>query len=363
VKIPFLDLRRQALETSSAVLSATSKVLTRGNFILGPEVEAFEREWAAYCGTLGAVGVASGTDAITLSLLASQAVRPGQADEVITSPLTAGYTALGIVNAGAVPVFADIDPQSCTLNPETLERAISSRTRAIMPIHLYGRMADMASINAIAARHGLIVIEDAAQAHGATLDGKRSGSSSLAGAFSFYPTKNLGALGDGGIIVSNDGGLLERARLLRQGGHLAGLKSAIPGRNSRLDELQASILRVKLPRLDAWNDARRRIAAMYDELLGEAAAASPRGSHVYHLYVVRNRERDKLKSHLEAKGIETAIHYPYLLHQQPLFERAGQQPLPNAEQLVNQILSIPLYPQLTDAEVMMVARAVVEFQQ
>jgi dTDP-4-amino-4,6-dideoxygalactose transaminase len=362
VKIPFLDLRRQALETSSAILAATSKVITRGNFILGPEVEAFEREWAAYCGTYGAVGVANGTDAITLSLLASQAVRPGQGDEVITSPLTAGYTALGIVNAGAVPVFADIDPQSCNLDPETLERSISPRTRVIMPVHLYGRMADMASINAIAARHGLIVIEDAAQAHGATLDGKRSGSSSLAGAFSFYPTKNLGALGDGGIIVSNDEGLLERARLLRQGGHLAGLKNAIPGRNSRLDELQASILRVRLPRLDAWNDARRRIAAMYDEQFAETTAASSRGSHVYHLYVVRSPERDRLKAYLEAKGIETAIHYPYLLHHQPLFERAGQAPLANAEQLVNQILSIPLYPQITDAEVTMVARAIVEFE-
>jgi dTDP-4-amino-4,6-dideoxygalactose transaminase len=367
MRVPFLDLKRQHREVETEAQEALARVWARGVYILGREVEAFEDEWARFCGVRAAVGVASGTDALALALTASGAVRPGREDEVITSPLTAGYTALAILNAGGVPVFADIDPQTYTLDPSTIERVLTKRTRAVVPVHLYGQMADMRGIGEIASRHGLLVIEDAAQAHGALSSGKRAGAQGHAAAFSFYPTKNLGAWGDGGAITSDDLELIERVRELRQGGHPQALGKQLVGRNSRLDEVQAAVLRVKLRRLEDWNRARRRLAAVYDESFSDAPAglqlptARDVEAHVHHLYVVQHTERERLRRHLSAHGVETAIHYPFLLHRQPLFQRRAQPDLPVAEQAVHRILSLPLYPQLEAEELRTVTEAVRSF--
>ena len=353
MQIPFLDLLRQQQEIDTEIKTAVARVLDGGVYILGREVAAFESEWAAYCGARACAGVANGTDALTLALIASGAVREGQADEVISTPLTAGYTALAIRNAGGVPVFADIDPRTHTIDPFAIEKAITPRTRAIVPVHLYGQLAAMNEINDLAKHYGLIVIEDAAQAHGATLDDARAGSFGQAAAFSFYPTKNLGAGGDGGAIVSNDKGLIERVKALRQGGHFASLQGEIAGRNSRLDEMQAAILRVKLRHLERWTERRRAIAARYLAELQETELVLPTATagHVYHLFVVQHHEREQIRVQLQAHGVETLIHYPYLLHQQPLLRRREQCALPVAEGVVKRIFSLPLNPQLTDEEV------------
>jgi dTDP-4-amino-4,6-dideoxygalactose transaminase len=367
--VSFLDLRRQHEEVGDEVRAAVGRVLKGGTYILGREVEAFEREWARFCGVASSAGVANGTDALALALVASGAVREGKRDEVITAPLTAGYTALGIRNAGGVPVFSDVDPETYTLDPRGLERALTPRTRAVVPVHLYGRMADMEAVCDFARRRGLFVVEDAAQAHGARLAGRRAGAWGHAAAFSFYPTKNLGAYGDGGAVTSDDAGLIERVKELRQGGHPSAMSGAVAGRNSRLDELQAAALRVKLRRLGAWNKRRRQLAGTYRKLLSRGAkrlvlpsADAGAGSHVFHLYVVRHPERERLRAHLAARGIETLIHYPAPLHLQPLFRRRGQHPLPAAERLADEILSLPLYPQLRDEELRAVVDAIIEFE-
>jgi dTDP-4-amino-4,6-dideoxygalactose transaminase len=383
--ISFLELRRQHEEVGREVRAAVGRVLEAGNYILGREVEAFEREWARFCGAGSCAGVGNGTDALALALLASGAVRPGRRDEVITAPLTAGYTALAVSNAGGVPAFADIDPDTYTLDPRGLERALTKRTRAVVPVHLYGQVADMEAVCDFAARRGLLVIEDAAQAHGARLAGRRAGAWGHAAAFSFYPTKNLGAYGDGGAVTSDDSGLIERVKELRQGGHPSALGGSLAGRNSRLDELQAAALRVKLKRLSDWNRRRRQLASLYRRLLSRGPARGTSrdarrlvlpsehalilpseragaGSHVFHLYVVRHPERERLRAHLAARGIETLVHYPAPLHLQPLFRRRGQAPLPAAEAATREIFSLPLYPQLRDEEVREVAEAVLEFE-
>jgi dTDP-4-amino-4,6-dideoxygalactose transaminase len=365
--IPFLDLKRQYKEVEAETKVALARVFASGTYILGQEVAAFEREWARFCGVRGTAATNSGTDALALALMASFAVRPGQRDEVVTSPLTAGYTALAIVNAGGVPVFADIDPRTCTLDPKAIEKAVTPRTRAIVPVHIYGQMADMNAICEIAGRRGLFVIEDAAQAHGASIQGKRAGAHGHAAAFSFYPTKNLGADGDGGAVTSDDGDLIERIKDLRQGGHPAAIRGTMVGRNSRLDEIQAAVLRVKLGRLEAWNLKRQDLARAYrDGLLGESRmlelpCVREPGSHVFHLFVIQHEDREGLRVHLAARGVETMIHYPFLLHQQPLFMREGQGALPVAEQVVTKILSLPLYPQLQPEEVSTVVNAVRDF--
>ena len=359
--VPFLDLRRAHREIEVEIRAAIDGVLNRGVFILGSEVEAFEEEWAGHCGVAGAAGVASGTDALSLALIASGAVRPERGDEVIIPPLTAAYTALAILNAGGVPVFADIDPHNYTLDPGAVRAAITSRTRAIVPVHLYGAMAEMAEINDIAMRHGLVVIEDAAQAHGA-----RAGAQGHAAAFSFYPTKNLGAYGDGGAVISNDLALIERVKILRQGGHPAALQDQIAGRNSRLDEMQAAILRVRLKRLEEWNRQRQALAGFYDEGLRDTRLVLPLSrepeAHVYHLYVVRHPERDRLRAYLAEQGIETLIHYSSLLSEQPLFRHGGQRDLPVSAMVASSILSLPLYPQLSIAEAQAVVGAILEFE-
>ena len=366
MRIPFLDLKRQYSEVSTEVAFALERVLAGGSYILGDQVECFETEWANFCGVRGAAMVNSGTDALTLALIASGAVREQGVDEVITTALAPGYTALAVVNAGGIPVFADIDPRSYSLDPAAIEKAITSKTRAILAVHLYGQMADMQAIGEIASRHKLIVIEDAAQAHGASLNGKVAGAQGQAAGFSFYPTKNLGAYGDGGAVTSDDSELIERVKVLRQGGHLAGMQTPIAGLNSRLDEVQAAVLRVKLKHLIDWNRRRKELARIYDEAFASSAIETPvrvdEDSHNFHLYVIQHPERDRLRSYLFDRGIETVVHYPFLLHQQPLFKRNdGPTELPVAQRVVDRIVSLPLYPQLASAEVEEVAAEILAF--
>jgi len=365
--ISFLDLTRQNAEIESEASVALARVVKSGLFILGPEVESFEEEWARFCQVQAAATVASGTDALSLALVASGAIRKGAGDEVILPTLTAAYTALAILNAGGVPVFADVDPQTYTLDFKAIEAVITPRTRAIVPVHLYGQMADMPAVCGVADRHKLTVIEDAAQAHGASHHDRLPGAFGRAAAYSFYPTKNLGALGDGGAVVSNDKALIEEVKVLRQGGHSPALQGQTEGRNSRLDEIQAAVLRVKLTRLKEWNQRRRRLAALYDEMLASSTSlrrpfVQHPDAHVFHLYVVTGPEREALRTHLAERGIETMIHYPYLLHQQNLFRRSPQPSLPVAEHLAALTLSLPLYPQLSEDEVETVARAILEFE-
>lgn len=365
MKIPFINLTRATEELRAEMSDAITGVLERGSFILGEEVQTFETEWARYCESAGAVGAANGTDALSLALLASNKIKPG--DEIITTPLTAAYTALAMLNAGAKPMFADIDERTFTLDPEQIESAITNRTRAIVPVHLYGQTAEMPRIRRIAERHNLFVIEDAAQAHGARFDGKPCGASSLATTHSFYPTKNLGALGDGGAIVSDDEEFLARVRVLRQGGHVEAFASDIIGRNSRLDEIQAAVLLVKLKKLDEWNERRRALATIYFNRLRNLSNivlpfARNFDEHVFHLFVIRHARRDELKKFLAERGIETIIHYPYLLHEQKIFRSDAQKSLPAAEKVAREILSLPLYPQMKNEEVEAVCDAIAEFE-
>ena len=365
MRIPFLDLRRAYRELENEVAPAVTRVLEGGAYILGAEVETFEEEWAQFCEVAGAAGVGNGTDALVLALLASGAVRPGRGDEVVTTPLTAPYTALAIVNAGGVPVFADIDATTYTLDPSAVEGAITPRTRAILPVHLYGQMADVAALGRVAERRALVLVEDAAQAHGACGHGRKAGAHGGAAAFSFYPTKNLGAYGDGGAVVAPEPKLVERVKTLRQGGHPAALASGETGRNSRLDAVQAAVLRVKLPHLEAWTERRRTLAALYDEGLRDTRLTLPLNTgaaHVRHLYVIQHPERDRLRAHLTVRGIETLVHYPSLLHRHSLFGGDRHPPVPVAESVVNRLLSLPLYPQLERQEAQTVIEAILDFE-
>ncbi len=362
--IPFFDLKRQYESIQSEIHAATLRVYGSGWFILGPEVEAFESEFAAYIGVEHAVGVGSGTEALHLAL---RALGVHAGDEVITVPNTAVATVAAIEMAGAQPVLVDVCPDSMTMDPTLLEAAITPRTRVVIPVHLFGQSADLEPILQIARAHHLAVLEDCAQAHGATYRGRRVGGWGDIAAFSFYPTKNLGAYGDGGAILTRDPTLAERVRLLRQYGWRKHYESETTGVNSRLDELQAAILRVKLAHLDAWNRARRERAALYDELLASARvrppAQRPYGEHVYHLYVIQSERRDALAAHLKAQGIGTAIQYPTPIHLQPAYRRlAPRGALPIAERLAREILSLPLYPELALADVRAVAQAVLEFE-
>ena len=365
--IRFLDLTRQHREIETGLIEAVTRVVRGGRFMLGAEVEAFETEWAAYCNASKSAGVASGTDALSLALLSTSAVRPGQGDEVITSPLTSSYTAIAILRAGGVPVFADIDPETFTLDAKAVSRAITRRTRAIVPVHLYGQMCNMHALCDTAARHGLIVVEDAAQAHGARLGDRSAGGFGAAAAFSFYPTKNLGACGDAGAVVSADPVVIERVKSLQTGGDHDALQEKPLGWNSRLDEMQAAILRVKLPYLDKWNEKRRSLASLYNDELRSISqlqlpAATSNEAHVRHLYVVQHPKRDSLRAHLSARGIETLVHYPFLLHQQPLLRSSTQPALPIAEKVAPRLLSLPLYPQLHVEEAYEVVSAIRSFE-
>jgi dTDP-3-amino-3,4,6-trideoxy-alpha-D-glucose transaminase len=364
-KIAFNDLRAGYLAHKAEIDAALAAALDSGWYILGEQAAAFEVEFGAYCRAAGCVGVNSGTDAIHLAL---RACAIGLGDEVITVAHTAVATVAAIRLAGATPVLVDIDPQTYTLDPQALEDAITPATRAVLPVHLYGHAADLEAIGQITRRRGLWLIEDCAQAHGAALDGKPLGSWGDLACFSFYPTKNLGALGDGGAVVGQDPALLERVRLLREYGWTPQERyvSQIEGVNSRLDELQAAVLRVRLRHLDEENAARRQWAALYDKLLPPALVRPvelPGCKHVYHLYVVRIpagvADRGHLRRQLEAAGIGTGIHYPVPIHRQPAYAdgqvRAGALPL--TEQAADEILSLPMYPALGAAQVERVAAA------
>ncbi len=360
--IPLGDLKREYAALRSEIDEAVGRVLRRGWFILGEEGRAFETEWAAYCGVAYAVGVGNGTDALHLALRAA-GIGPG--DEVIVPALTAAFTALAVSLAGATPVFADVDPRRYTLDPAAFEAAITPRTAAVIPVHLYGCPAEMDSIVAVARRHGLLVVEDAAQAHGARYKGKRVGGLGDAAAFSFYPSKNLGAYGDAGAVVSDDADLAAKVRMLRHGGQRQTYHHEMLGVNSRLDEIQAAILRAKLPYLDAWNARRRELAARYNAGLGDIEGLIlpfvPDGvEHVYHLYVVRTPLRDALREYLMGAGVKTAIHYPQGVHRQDAYAHLGYEPgsCPNAEAVVTEILSLPLFPQLSDPEVAQIIRLI-----
>jgi dTDP-4-amino-4,6-dideoxygalactose transaminase len=365
IRVPFGDLKRQYEALRPELDAAAARVLAGGWYILGPEVRAFEEEFAAFCGVRHCVGVANGTEALHLALV-GLGIGPG--DEVITVANAAVYEALTILQAGARPVLVDVDPQTHTLDPALLEAALTPRTRAVMPVHLYGRMADMPAILAFAERHGLLVVEDCAQAHGARQGGRPAGSMGACGCFSFYPSKNLGALGDGGAIVTDDPALAERLRRLRQYGWSRKYYSTEPaGLNSRLDELQAALLRVKLPHLPAWNARRRELARRYAALLADTPlglpAPHPDEEHVYHLYVVRAPGRDRLLEALRERGIGADVHYPLPAHQQPIYRDSGYAPaggLPVTERLAAEVLSLPIYPELTDQEADEVAAALRE---
>jgi dTDP-4-amino-4,6-dideoxygalactose transaminase len=352
--IPVFELKGQYNAIKDEVNEAVARVLESGWFILGQEVEAFEEEFSAYCGLSHGIGVGSGTEALHLALLAC-GVGPG--DEVITVPHTAVATVAAIGLTGARPVFVDIDPASYTIAPDQLESRLTAQTRAVVPVHLYGQAADLDPILEIAQRRGLTVVEDCAQAHGVEYKGRRVGSFGRVACFSFYPTKNLGAYGDGGMVVTNDGALAQRVRLLRQYGWEKRYVSSLRGLNSRLDELQAAILRVKLRHLDKWNEARRARARLYDELLTGSGVVTPTemdyGRHVYHLYVIRCPHRDALKDYLAEYGVGTAIHYPVPIHLQDAYRVLGYRrgDFSVTEACADEILSLPMYPELREDEV------------
>lgn len=340
--IPFLNLKPGP--DAADVRAAIERVIDRGWFVLGPELDAFEHEFAAACGAAHAVGVGTGTDAIALAVRAC-GIGPG--DEVITAPLSAAYSALAVMMAGARPVFADIDPARLTLDPKAAAAAVTAKTRAIMPVHLYGQPAAMRDIMNVAARHNLVVIEDCCQAHGATCDGRPVGSFGTAAAYSFYPTKNLAALGDGGAITTSDSALAARVKRLRNGGQTDRYHHGEFGINSRLDEVQAAILRARLRWLPTWTAERRQLATEYRKQLTGAAVTVPPEldpGHVYHLFPILSTERDELQARLKSRGVETLIHYPVPIPRQPALASERPADCPAADRVCDQVLSLPLHP-------------------
>ena len=361
--VPFVDLKAQYSAIRDEVEQVVTGVLRSAQFVLGPEVAAFEEEFAAYCGASHGIAVNTGTSALHLALLAA-GVGPGA--EVITTPFTFIATVSAIAYTGARPVLVDIDPRTFTIAPEAIARAITPRTRAIVPVHLYGQPADMDPIVEIARRHGLTVVEDACQAHGARYKGRPVGTLGDLACFSFYPGKNLGACGEGGIVVTNDAAATRVVRMLRDWGGERKYEHVLKGFNYRMEALQGAILRVKLRHLEAWTEARRRHAAAYDKLLQggpvETPFARPDARHVYHIYAVRTTARALLQQHLQAQGIQTGIHYPVPVHLQPAFADLGHQrgDFPNAERAADEVLSLPMYAELSVADQARVASAVCE---
>jgi dTDP-4-amino-4,6-dideoxygalactose transaminase len=363
MRIPLVELAGQYRMLRDEILPAMDGVMSEAQFILGEDVTRFEEEFAAYCGAKYCVGVASGLDALQLAL---RAVGVGPGDEVITAANTFIASALAVTHTGATPVLADVREDDFNLDPEAVERAITPRTKAILPVHLYGQPARMDEIRDVARRHGLKVVEDACQAHGARYGAARAGAMGDAGCFSFYPGKNLGGYGDGGAVVTDDPKVAERLRLDRNYGSRIKYVHDSAGFNSRLDTLQAAVLRIKLRRLDGWNARRRALAALYRELLADADVLLPaemRGvEHVYHLFVIRHPERDRLLADLHARGIGAGVHYPIPIHEQAPYAgiRTVPDDAPVSTMLARQILSLPLYPEMTEAQVAEVADAVRE---
>lgn len=355
------DFAAQYAALKPEIDAAVAAVLERGTFILGPDVKALEAEIAAMCGVAHGIGVNSGTDAILISLLAA-GIGPG--DEVITTPFTFFATAETISLTGATPVFVDIEPDTFNIAADAVEAAITPRTRAILPVHLYGQVADMDALCALAERHGLVIVEDAAQAIGASYNNRPAGSFGAMAAFSFYPTKNLGAYGDGGMIVTDDADLAEQARVIRFHGSGGGYFYKRLGYCSRLDEIQATILRVKLPRLEDWNARRREHAALYTEMLADVDIITPIEApgrhHIFHQYTLRTPRRDALKQWLTENGIDSGVYYPLSLHRQEVYRHMGlgEGSLPNSEAASREVLSLPIHPDLTRDDVAYVARAI-----
>jgi dTDP-4-amino-4,6-dideoxygalactose transaminase len=362
--IPFVDLRVQDADVRQQISQAVEKSIDDTQFILGNQVAEFERAFAKYCGTDECIGVANGSEALHLAL---RALGIGPGDEVITAANTFVATALAIAYSGATPVLVDADPTDFLIDVSLIEEAITPRTKAIVPVHLYGQPANMPAILEIADKHGLAVVSDACQAHGSRIDGTPIGAFGTAACYSFYPSKNLGAFGDGGGISTNDRQLAERVRMLRNYGQRAKNDIAMLGYNSRLDTLQAAILNVKLRYLDQANDRRRVAATKYRELLANSdlvlPVENPGVSHVYHLYVIRHEQRDELMAHLQSQGVQCGIHYPTPIHQIQPFHGARTVPdgAPVSTQMASQILSLPMYPELTDEQIERVAQAVHSF--
>jgi len=349
--IPILDLKQQYVAIQDEINAAIQGVLESTQFVLGPAVSELERRVAAYCECQHGIGVASGTDALRLSLAALE-IGPG--DEVITTPFTFIATANTISHSGAKPVFVDIEPGTYNLDPAAVEAAITPRTKAIMPVHLYGQSAEMDTIMNVAERYGLKVIEDCAQAIGARYKGKRLGSIGHIGCLSFFPSKNLGAYGDAGMVVTNDKGLAEKIDVLRRQGGQKKYYHEVLGFNSRLDTLQAAILNVKLNYLEQWNEGRRTVAHRYNDLLSDMPVVTPYESpdshHVYHQYTIRIPQRDELAAHLKEHGVSTMIYYPIPLHHQQLYAEMATLDFPNAEMAGREVLSLPIFPELTERD-------------
>src|ERR1700730_8572603 len=363
-QVPFVDLGAQYRTISGEITEAVSKVLRESDFILGREVSLFEEEFASFCEAKWAIGVDSGTSALELALRAYE-IGPG--DEVITAANSFIASALAISHAGSTPVLVDVDPDTYTIDVGAIEKAITPRTKAIIPVHLYGHPVDMDPILQLAQRRGLIVIEDACQAHGARYKGKRAGSLGHAAAFSFYPGKNLGAYGDGGMVVTNDQAIAKRLEMLRNYGQKEKYQHMFRGYNRRLDTLQAAVLRVKLKHLDGWNDARRQHAKSYRRLLEQSGIVTPyavaHAEAVWHLYVIRVDQRDAMKEYLASRGISVGIHYPIPIHLQPAYRDLGyrQGDFPDTEEYARQILSLPMYAELTPEVIGRVAETASEF--
>jgi UDP-2-acetamido-2-deoxy-ribo-hexuluronate aminotransferase len=360
--IPMLDLRAQHEPLNEEIKTALRDILDSSRFILGPNVSSFEHEVAAYHNVTGAVGLGSGTDALYLSLRALD-IREG--DEVITTPFTFFATAEAITYVGATPVFVDIDPQTLNIDPSKIEEKLTSKTRAIIVVHLFGQPADMDEIMAIASKHGLKVVEDSAQAFGAKYRGRPVGSIGDAGCFSFYPSKNLGAYGDGGMLITNNPEISEKVKLLRNHGTTGPYQHSFIGYNSRLDEIQAAILRIKLKHLDTYNHKRRDIAALYTSLLGKAVQCPVEKqdrTHVYHQYTFRTPGRAVVEKTLHDNHISAVVYYPIPLHLQVAFKHLGHRPgdLPEAEAAAREVLSVPIYPELESENVRLIASVILK---
>lgn len=361
MRIPLVNLNRQHEALRSEIAAAIDAVIRRGDFILGADVEAFESEFAAYCGTKHCIGVGNGLDALVLAL---KGLGVGPGDEVIIPANTFIATALAVQRTGATPVLVDHDPDTYTIDPRRIHAAITSHTKAILPVHLYGQPVDMDAIRVIADEHRLKVIEDAAQAHGARYKGRRCGSLAHAAAFSFYPGKNLGAMGDAGAVVTDDDDLAQWIRVARNYGSAEKYRHTVRGYNSRIDSIQAAVLRVKLRHLDRWNAVRAERAAQYQRALVDAGAVLPStadyAEHAYHLYVIRTPQRDELLKHLLARGIGAGIHYPVPIHRQVAMGRGCvvPRPVPLTDAYADELLSLPLCPEIYEAEVAAVVEAV-----
>jgi dTDP-4-amino-4,6-dideoxygalactose transaminase len=355
MKVPFVDLKAQYQTISSQVDEAIRRVVDETDFVLGRDVDLFEQEFADFCEAEYAVGVDSGTSALELAL---RAYGIGEGDEVITVSHTFLATVAAISYTGARPVLVDIDRDSYNIDAAEIEAAITARTRAVVPVHLYGQAADLDPILEIARRRNLVVIEDACQAHGARYKGNRVGALGDAGCFSFYPGKNLGAYGDAGMVVTNSEDIARQIRLLRNYGQPQKYQHVMLGYNRRLDSLQAAVLRAKLPLLDQWNASRRSAALLYNELLGEAEGirtpyAAEESSHAYHLYVIQHPRRDSLMSHLRERGVSTGLHYPVPSHLQPCYENLAMGPgsLPITEAVASRVISLPMFPEISSSQI------------